>query len=739
MVSGDNVGRIDLDLGINYGAFNRELRGISGNAQSMVGSAFKKLGATIAATFAVKSMIDFGKASVQLASDLTEVQNVVDVTFGAMAEDINQFSKEALNNFGMAELSAKRFSSTMGAMLKSSGLTGQAIVDMSKKITGLTGDMASFYNLSQDEAFQKIRSGLAGETEPLRQLGINMSVANLEAYALSKGIRKSYQEMTQAEQTLLRYNYLLNATKDAQGDFARTSDSWANQVRLMGEQWKIFQSTMGQGFINVLTPVIKGLNTLIQKLQIAAQYFKAFTEMVFGAQKATAQGAAAAATAAVSMDGMSDASAGVGDAVKKTNKELKRSVGSFDQLNVLTQNTADAMEGISGNTSSIGDIDLGTVNTESDVGIDTKIFEPLMNTLSKIKQLALDVGNFFKNAFGGPLLDAVKSSFPAFAKIKDKISDIFSTSIDITKESIDIMKSAWEGFDQDLIKEIGKAFKNLTELFNIHLNQFTIPVLTNFLEEMSWLWDKHLKGLVEELSVFIGKLSVGALEIYNSFIHPIVKWLYKNFYTSFASNINLIVDILGTVLGAAADVAKGIITSLGGIIDFLAGAFTGDWERAWVGVQNIFKGISDALTGIFKGNINLIIDAVNYLVRGLNKIKVPKVDIPGIGKVGGWGFDIKEIPKLATGGIITQPTLAMMGENSKKEAVIPLENSSFITDFATTIAQAVAAALSALNTNNNKDMPETLVLKVGEFEFGRIAIKSINALQQQAGVTLLNV
>lgn len=113
---------------------------------------------------------------------------------------------------------------------------------MSKKLTELSADMASFYNLSNDMAFEKIRSGISGETEPLKQLGINMSVANLEAYALSQGIRTSFQNMDQASQTLLRYNYLLSVTGDAQGDFARTSNSWANQVKLMGEQWRIFQA-----------------------------------------------------------------------------------------------------------------------------------------------------------------------------------------------------------------------------------------------------------------------------------------------------------------------------------------------------------------------------------------------------------------------------------------------------------------------------------------------------------------
>ncbi|MFS8541312.1 MAG: hypothetical protein LOD89_04395, partial [Tissierellales bacterium] len=210
-----------------------------------------KVGLIAAAT---KKLIDFGKAAVNVASDLTEVQNVVDVTFGSMASEINEFASNATKQFGLSELSAKQFASTMGAMLKSSGITGEAVKDMSIELTKLAADMASFYNLDPEEAFTKIRAGISGETEPLKQLGINMNIANLEAFALSQGINKAWKEMTQAEQTMLRYNYLLAVTGDAQGDFARNSESWANQIKILKEQWKEFMSLIGKALIEILLP-----------------------------------------------------------------------------------------------------------------------------------------------------------------------------------------------------------------------------------------------------------------------------------------------------------------------------------------------------------------------------------------------------------------------------------------------------------------------------------------------------
>ena len=200
----------------------KKMKSSFNDAGSKISASFKKIAGAAAAAFSVKAIVDFSKQCVSAASDLQEVQNVVDTVFGSMSSEINAWAKNAKTQFGLGELSAKQFVSTMGAMLSSMGLSSGDMKTMSLNLTALAADMASFYNLSSDMAFDKIRAGISGEIEPLRQLGINMSVANLEAYALSQGITKSYQAMSQSEQAILRYNYLINATKNAQGDFART-------------------------------------------------------------------------------------------------------------------------------------------------------------------------------------------------------------------------------------------------------------------------------------------------------------------------------------------------------------------------------------------------------------------------------------------------------------------------------------------------------------------------------------
>jgi hypothetical protein len=212
---------------------------------------------------------ELGAQGIELASSLTEVQNVVDTTFRDNANQINKWSQTALEAFGLSELQAKQYTGTLGAMMKSSGITGQSLVTMSENLSGLSGDFASFYNLAQDDSFEKIRSGISGETEPLKQLGVNMSVANMEAFALAKGIKTSYSQMDQASQVALRYGYLMEVSKDAQGDFAKTlENSYANQKRLFDTK---FQETIAKIAVKALPTLTRGfqvLNSLIDKIDI---------------------------------------------------------------------------------------------------------------------------------------------------------------------------------------------------------------------------------------------------------------------------------------------------------------------------------------------------------------------------------------------------------------------------------------------------------------------------------------
>lgn len=233
----------------------------------MVSKSMNLLGGVLP-VFGVAALGMYINKAVDLASSLTEVQNVVDTTFGPEgARQINAWSKSAIKNFGLSELQAKQFTGFLGAMMKSSGLAGKDIVRMSQDMAGLAGDFASFYDLPIEEAFDKIRAGISGETEPLKRIGINMSVANMQAFALSRGIRKSWSAMTQAEQTMLRYNYLLTVSKDAQGDFNKTLEtSYANQKRVAGVMIDQALANLMKKILPMLTRGLQAFNRALERI-----------------------------------------------------------------------------------------------------------------------------------------------------------------------------------------------------------------------------------------------------------------------------------------------------------------------------------------------------------------------------------------------------------------------------------------------------------------------------------------
>lgn len=308
-----------------------------------VGATLKRVGAIAAAALSVKAIVGFGKSCIDLGSDLTEVQNVVDVTFGSLNKQVDKFAKGAIKQFGLSETAAKRYASTMGSMLKSMGLTTEQAYDMSTTMTGLAGDMASFYNLDAEAAFEKIRSGISGETEPLKQLGINMSVANLEAYALAQGITKSYNSMTQAEQAMLRYNYLLDATADAQGDFARTSGGWANQTRILAMQFDSLKASIGQGLIMALTPALKVINSIIAKLSELGEKFKLTMAAITGTDLST-DTTAVTSSLQDSAAAAEDTGAALVDGMDKAADAAKRFLFGFDEIHQLGGKDSDLVD-----------------------------------------------------------------------------------------------------------------------------------------------------------------------------------------------------------------------------------------------------------------------------------------------------------------------------------------------------------------------------------------------------------
>ena len=750
-MAADSVGQIGLDLVVNKNDFEQQMNGI----QSLA----KKAGAALAGAFAVKKLIDFGKSCVELGSDLSEVQNVVDVTFPHMSEQINQFAKNAASQFGLSETMSKRFAGTFGAMAKAFGFGEKAAYDMSTTLTGLAGDVASFYNINQDEAYTKLKSVFTGETESLKDLGIVMTQTALDSYALANGFGKTTAKMSEAEKVALRYKFVQDQLTTAAGDFSRTSDGWANQVRILQLQFESLKATIGQGLINVLSPVIHVINTIIGKLMSLANAFRAFTELITG-RKGDGGGASVAAAGmeavAKAADKAGSAASGAGGAAKKAAKDMKGVSTGIDELNIINPADSSGSSGSGGGASGGGyeadNFDMGSLPDGTEEvdkrlqGIidklnelksslvkgfwdglgDTAVFDDIQKHIDGIRTSLIDIvtdsdiqkaAEEFANTFAynlgrvsgsvasigltiadnllggidlylqqnaGRIKDYLISMFNIGGEISriagdfsSAVADIFSvfrsdSAKQITADIIQIfsdgfmgatslaglftadllslfvapvinnlgkIKEAWNGtLDalQTVTSSIAETFRNfvdgLIQLYDEHIgpliqsfrdgfseicgsvldafNTYIFPVLQDAANQFESFSSESLQPLIEKFLEFAGKVSDVIKKLWESLLQPFINWFVQNVAPIIARDLQTTINVFFVFLEAVSGVIGSVIDALSGLIDFIVGVFTGDWERAWNGIKTFFSAIWEAMKTI----ANTLFEAIRFII-----------------------------------------------------------------------------------------------------------------------------
>lgn len=434
-MSATSVGQIGLDLVVNKNQFESQMVGITGMA--------KKAGAALAAAFGVKKLVDFGKQCLELGSDLVEVQNVVDVTFPKMTAQVDEFARSAAQSFGLSETMAKQYTGIFGAMAKAFGFTEKQAYDMGSTLAGLAGDVASFYNISQDEAYTKLKSVFTGETESLKDLGVVITQTALDSYAMANGFGKTTSAMSEAEKVALRYQFVQDKLSAAQGDFARTSGSWANQCRILSLQMQSLMATIGQGLINLFTPIIRVINMVIGKLTTLANAFKSFTKLITGNKSSGSDSSGVAAVAGAADDagtGLENASDSasnlasntdkVGQAAQNAAKKMKALMG-FDKVNKL-DSQSDSSSGSSSSpstgargTGALGsEVDFGNL-AEGDTVLD-KTDKKMSALIKRCQELAKLFKKGFEIGFGNSQkkIDSINESVKSIGKnLKEVFTD----------------------------------------------------------------------------------------------------------------------------------------------------------------------------------------------------------------------------------------------------------------------------------------------------------------------------
>lgn len=650
-------GCLNFDTNINSEGFEKGLKSLS----DMVGDIkpkLKSLAMALTAAFSVKKLVDFGRQSIETASDLAEVQNVVDTAFGESKQKMEDFADTAVKTYGISKLTAKQTGSNFMAMAAGMGLANDSASDMAMALTGLSADMASFYNVGQDVASTALKSIFTGETETLKQFGIVMTDANLQAYALSKGITKSTADMSQAEKVQLRYNYVMSQTALAQGDFAKTSDSWANQTRILSEQWKEFGATIGTVLMNVLLPAVKAINSVLSQLIALAQGAARALSEAFGFELSNSADEAQSIVKSTSQaaDNYSD----IADDAQQTQEAQEGSLASFDQMNKLNDESKSDSTGVS----EAGDImqPSGT-SVEVDTGkADKKLSDFFKSVRTQFEKLADYLDKNFKPIFADIWSGLERESIELAQILGGVFSDIMSLSEPLKAYFINdftpLMQTAFSTLGKigiGLFDSFNKVFSDIwnVAVFPILQNFLTVglPLITDFgtqvwntlgvlfdniKEIFDTLWNGVAQPVLNALKTLWCDTWQSISDFWNEWGQPIFDGINEGITTTKNIFLNLWETVLKPVFDKLMDVADSVWTEhlkplLDEFLDFVGTLITSVlsiYNKAIAPVVNWLVSIlgpivSSVLGKIIKivGNvISNIIDAVKNIISALKGV-----------------------------------------------------------------------------------------------------------------------
>lgn len=531
----DTVGQIALELGIDSSQIVNQLTGASNKAAKQATSIFSGMGKKIAAGLSIAAFTKFTKDCLEVGSNVTEVQNVVDTAFKDLSGQADQWASNAMTNFGLSELSAKKYMGVFGQMSNAMGITGQAALDMAEDVTGLTGDVASFYNLGTDEAYTKLKSIWTGETETLKDLGVVMTQTNLDQYALNNGFGKTTAKMTEQEKVMLRYQYVTSALSNATGDFVKTQDSWANQTRILSLRFEQLKASLGKGFIALFTPILRGLNTVLAGLQKVADGFATFTQMLTGAD-ISSSASAITGLGDIASD-TADNVSGIGDAASSTAKQIEKSLAGFDQIEKLSEPT-DSSSSSGGGTSSGG------------LGIDTGVTAESTNVSSAISDMS--------------------------SKVKKALEPLKSISFDNLITSLDNLKESAQPLTEKLFSGLEWAWTNIFVPLATWTIEDALPafldvlsagldVLNSALDALKPLWDWAWDNFLEPVAEWTGGMIVDILKDLAAALEGISTWISNNQGPFDA----IVVTILAFAAAWKAVELAEFITNAGGVIGII--------------------------------------------------------------------------------------------------------------------------------------------------------------------------
>lgn len=702
--------------GAKVGSASRSLvTGFSNTTKSIKStrSGFRGLASTIGKFYATYWLVmrAVGKigGAVDLASQLTEVQNVVDTTFGDMASKVDDFTKTSIQDFGMSELTVKQISSRFQALGTSIGISSEQVAngtavankalmsqnntlykttdsmaDMSLNLTRLAGDMASFYDVDQADVAKSLQSIFSGTIAPLRRYGLDLTQATLSEWAMKNGLDANIKSMTQAEKVLLRYNYVMANTQAAQGDFAKTANTWANSVRVLKQEFQAWGSIIGSVVINALKPFVQALSKVMLKVISFTRTVADALGAIFGWTIEISGGGA-------TVDGMEDIAGGVGDigdSADKSNKKaqkLKKTLLSIDEIHALDDNSDSGSGGGSGSGGSGGGGAGGGV--DSSLKKTDGLLEKYKSSIKDLYSLGKYIGDALASAMESIDWKKIYQKADNFGKgLADFLNGLISPRLfyDLGATIAGSLNTAlhflnsfgttfdWTNFGLSIANGINGFFENfdfalLAKTINAWV-QGIYTMLTTAIKNVSW--KDVLKGITDFLSnldiktveIIVGTLLIKeiiSLKLGSTALAFIGKSLSEAIAQAIASKIGFeLVEGAGigtAIMQAFKTIFASLSTNLGLLIEGLfSGLSLGDAITAafGTGAVDLLATIGSAFSAI-AGTILSIVNFVKMLKDGFSWInEILMVIGVALATIGAILAGVAALPAVIVGAIV---------------------------------------------------------------------------------------
>ena len=659
--------------------------------QGKIGTSMKIVGAVLS-TLAIGTFV---KDSVKAAMEVESSVNQLGRTMGASAGEFIDWAKTQASSFGMARSEAYKYGAVYSNLITTFAKDSQEATRYTTDLLKASAVVASATGRTMEDTMERIRSGLLGNTEAIEDLGINVNVALLESTKAFQQFAKgrSWQQLSFQEQQQIRLMAILEQANIKYGDTLAGTTA-TNQMKFLATL-KNIQLNIGQDFLPIYNVVLPLLNSLASKLEVVTANLAQFMQILFGTNQEQANNAKTASNAAKSQTQLAKATKAAGTAAKK-------GLASFDELNVLQKKLATGGEDAAGAVAE--DTTPGTGKTDKSI-----IPQGVIDTVDKIKQTLSPAARAF-----GDFAEAIGNLGTAL-----KNNPVVQWWLEGTKKTL-------SNFGMGILYTLSGAFEELAGWINLAAG----AISGNF--------ETALKGMEQMVS--------GAFDIVTGIIYPFfpsvaekMQKFKENFSNTWASLKEDVKKYGDPTKLEAMDFALFIRDKISGKLEELKNlvapklaSIKDSFITTWTGIKTGILSVWDGITAGIKGAINGIIKAMNWMISGINKIRVSTPDwdwLPDNIQNQSWSPKIPPIPPLANGGLAYGKTLAMVGDNINAsvdpEVISPLSK--------------LQEMLSQVISQSGYNGPDSIVLKIGETEFGRIAINAINNTQRQAGRTLLQV